>query len=81
MFLRITDVLIDLLITELLRLDKIDKVQKLRSTDGLTHLKRLEAEMKKIGISEEVEMENTDWTGKTTPIPENSHPNLVYRAK
>ena len=85
MFLRITNVLIDLLIAEL---TQIEKVQKLHSTDSLTHLNVWKRRWKKWAsqgtpsrLDEEVEMESTDWMGKTAPIPENSYPNLVSRAK
>ena len=51
MFLRVSDVLIDLLITELHTLDKINQATKLKSLDNLTHPTTIEKSVKELGIS------------------------------
>ena len=51
MFLRVSDVLIDLLISELRTLDKINQTTKLKSLDNLTHLATFEKSVKDLGIS------------------------------
>ena len=61
MFLRVADVLIDLLIGALRTLDRIKESMKIHSTDGLTHLSTYEAALKSIGISG-----FTFWVGKTS---------------
>jgi len=50
MFLRVADVLIDLLIEELRVLDWVGESTKLKSTEGLTNLTTYEAALKAIGI-------------------------------
>ena len=51
MFLRVSDVLIDLLITELRTLDKIKQATKLKSLDNLIHLALFEKSVKDLGVS------------------------------
>jgi len=51
MFLRVTDVLIDMLIGALRTLDRINQSWRIRSLDGLTHLAAYETALKRIGIS------------------------------
>ena len=51
MFLRVADVLIDLLVFELRRLDSIDKAMKVKNLDGLHYIRKYETEIKRIGIS------------------------------
>ena len=51
MFLRVADVLIDLLIGTLRTLDRVNESVHICSTDGLTHLSTYEAALKSIGIS------------------------------
>ena len=51
MFLRVSDVLIDLLIVELRRLDCVDKVTRFSSLEKLAYLQRLERVVREIGIS------------------------------
>jgi len=50
MFLRVADVLIDMLINALRVLDKVNKSLRVHSTEGLTHLMAFEAALKSIGI-------------------------------
>ena len=50
MFLRVADTLIDLLLLELRRLDKIEKCTKLKSIDQLQYIKRYECTLKMLGI-------------------------------
>ena len=50
-FLRVADTLIDLLILELRRLDKIEKTTKLKSIDQLHYIKKYESTLKMLGIS------------------------------
>lgn len=50
MFLRVADTLIDLLLLELRRLDKIDKCSKVKSVDQLQYIKRYESTLKMLGI-------------------------------
>ena len=61
MFLRVADVLIDLLIGALRTLDRIKESMKIHTTDGRTHLSTYEAALKSIGISG-----FTFWVGKTS---------------
>ena len=61
MFLRVADVLIDLLIGALRTLDRIKESMKIQSTDGLNHLSTYEAALKSMGISG-----FTFWVGKTS---------------
>ena len=62
MFLRVADVLIDLLIGALLHtLDRVKESMRIRNTDGLTHLSMYEAALKSIGISG-----FSFWVGKTS---------------
>lgn len=53
MFLRVADTLIDLFITKLRQLDRIDQVNKLHSLDRskLTHIASFEKVVKEMGIS------------------------------
>ena len=51
MFLRVADTLIDLLILELRRRDKIEKATKLKSIDQLHYIKKYESTLKMLGIS------------------------------
>ena len=51
MFLRVADTLIDLLILELRRLDKIEKATKLKCVDQLHYIKKYESTLKMLGIS------------------------------
>jgi hypothetical protein len=51
MFLCVSDVLVDILITELRTLDKINQAIKLKSLDNLTHLAMFEKSVKYLGIS------------------------------
>ena len=51
MFLRVGDVLIDLLIGSLRVLDRVNQSLHVRSLDGLTHLKTFESQVKQLGIS------------------------------
>ena len=51
MFLRVADTLIDLLILELRRLDKIDKATKVKSIDQLKYVKKYEDTIKMLGIT------------------------------
>ena len=48
MFLRVADVLIDMLIGALRTLDRINQSLRIRSLDGLTHLAAYEAALKMI---------------------------------
>ena len=52
MFLRVADVLIEILISALRTLDRINQSLHIRSLDGLTHLTAYESALKAIGISE-----------------------------
>ena len=61
MFLRVADVLIDLLIGALRTLDRLKESMRIRNTDGLTHLSMYEAALKSIGISG-----FSFWVGKTS---------------
>lgn len=61
MFLRVADVLIDLLIGALRTLDRVKESMRIRNTDGLTHLSTYEAALKSIGISG-----FSFWVGKTS---------------
>ena len=51
MFLRVSDVLIDLFIVELRALDRINQVTKLKSMEHLAHLLRFEKSVKELGVS------------------------------
>ena len=51
MFLRVTDTLIDLLILELRRLDKIEKATRVKSVDQLHYIKKYESTLKMLGVS------------------------------
>ena len=51
LFLRVSDVLIDLLIVELRRLDKVDKVSRFSSLEKLAYLQKFEKAVKDVGIS------------------------------
>ena len=51
MFLRVADTLIDLLILELRRLDKIDKATKVKSMDQLKYVKKYEETVKMLGVT------------------------------
>ena len=51
MFLRVADVLIDLLLLELKRLDKIEKATKVKGIDQLRYIKKYESTLASIGIS------------------------------
>ena len=51
MFLRVSDVLIDLFIVELRALDRINQVTKLKSMEHLAHLLRFEKSVKDLGVS------------------------------
>ena len=51
MFLRVADTLIDLLILELRRLDKIEKATKVKSIDQLHYIKKYESTLKMLGVS------------------------------
>ena len=51
MFLRVADLLIDMVIGELCALDKVNQSLRVRSLEGLTHLASNEAALKSIGIS------------------------------
>ena len=61
MFLRVADVLIDLLIGALRTLDRVKESMRIHNTNGLTHLSTYEAALKSIGISG-----FTFWIGKTS---------------
>ena len=50
MFLRVADTLIDLLILELRRLDKIEKATKVRNIEQLMYIKKYENTLKMLGI-------------------------------
>ena len=50
MFLRVADTLIDLLLLELRRLDKIDKCSKVKSVHQLQYIKKYESMLKMFGI-------------------------------
>ena len=51
LFLRVADVLIDMLIGALRTLDRINQSLRIHSLDGLTHLAAYESALKRIGIS------------------------------
>ena len=51
MFLRVGDTLIDLLIGSLRTMDRVNQTLRVRSLDGLTHLKTFECHVKQLGIS------------------------------
>ena len=51
MFLRVADTLVDLLILELRRLDKIDKATKVKGVDQLRYLKKYEDIVKVLGVT------------------------------
>ena len=51
MFLRVSDVLINLFIVELRALDRINQVTKLQSMEHLAHLLRFEKSVKDLGVS------------------------------
>ena len=51
LFLRVSDVLIDLLIVELRCLDKVDNVTRFSSLEKLAYLAKFEKAIKDIGIS------------------------------
>lgn len=51
LFLRVSDVLIDLLIVELRRLDRVDKVTRISSLEKLAYLAKFQKAVKDIGIS------------------------------
>lgn len=51
LFLRVADVLIDLLLLELKRLDKIEKATKVKGIDQLQYIKKYERTLASIGIS------------------------------
>ena len=51
LFLRVSDVLIDLLIVELRRLDRVDKVTRISSLEKLGYLAKFQKAVKDIGIS------------------------------
>ena len=51
MFLRVADTLVDLLILELRRLDKIEKATKVKGMDQLRYLKKYEDTVKMLGVT------------------------------
>ena len=51
MFLRVTDVLVDLLLLELKRLDRIEKATSVKSLEQLQYIRKYESTLKTIGVS------------------------------
>ena len=51
MFLRVADTLIDMLLLELRRLDKIEKTTKIKNLEKLYYIKKYESTIKMLGVS------------------------------